>query len=208
MKSRLLAYATLTLTILQLSCASNRSRVVLLPDPDGKVGQIEVSTTRGSQRIEQAYQCIETLDSDDEPCTPAPMDQKEIMRRYGETLAMQPSPRVRLWTATLYCKNGSVELVERSQEALSKIIEDFRNNSPLEVYVIGHTDRVGPERYNLNLSHNRSAWIRDNLIANGIKSKIILVVFYGDTKPKVFTEDEVPEPLNRRVELVAKFSKR
>jgi len=130
------------------------------------------------------------------------------MSVFGQTLAAQPDPRFRVWTGTLYCKNGSVELVESSYKMLPGIIKDFKIDSPVEIYVIGHADRVGSEKLNINLSHRRSAWIKDTFIASGIKSKIILISFYGESKPQVYTEDETPEPLNRRVELVAKIPKR
>jgi len=167
-----------------------------------------VTTDKGAQRVEQAYHSIQTGVRDDTPSVPAPMDQKEIMSLFGRTLAVQPDPRFRLWTGTLYCKYGSVELVENSHKALCEIIKDFRNNPPVEIYVIGHTDRLGSEKYNFDLSHKRSARLKDTFIASGIKSKIILVLSYGESKPQVYTEDESPEPLNRRVELVAKFPKR
>jgi len=207
MKSELFNYTALALTIFLLSCSTNRSLVVLLPDPDGKVGQIEVITDKGAQRVGQAYHSIQTGTRDDVPSAPSPMEQKKIMGLFGEALAVQPDPRFTLWTETLYCKNGSVELVENSHNALREIIKDFKNNSPIEIYVIGHTDRVGSEKYNIDLSHRRSVWIKDNFIAGGIKSKMILISFYGKSKPKVYTEDGIAEPLNRRVELVAKFPK-
>jgi len=207
MKSRLLTYTILPLAIFLLSCSSTRSLVVLLPDSDGKVGQIQVTTDKGAQRIGQAYYSIQTGASYDAPSAPALMEQKKIVEVFGQALAAQPDPRFKFWTGTLYCKTGSVELVENCQKALSKIINDFKNNSPAEIYIIGHADRVGPEKYNINLSHRRASWLRDNVIAGGIKSKIILVSFYGESKPRVYTEDEIPEPLNRRVELVAKFQK-
>jgi outer membrane protein OmpA-like peptidoglycan-associated protein len=207
MISRLLTYTILALTIFLLSCASNRSLVVLLPDPDGKVGQIEVTTNKGAQRVTQAYHSIQTGACDGAPSAPAPMEQIKIMEVFGQALASQPDPRFRFWTGTLYCKFASEELVETSQKALSKIIDDFNNDSPLEIYVIGHADRVGLEKYNINLSHRRASSIRENFIAGRIKSKVILISFYGESKPQVYTEDEIPEPLNRRVELVAKFRK-
>jgi outer membrane protein OmpA-like peptidoglycan-associated protein len=81
------------------------------------------------------------------------MEQQKIMEVFGQVLAAQPDPRFRFWTGTLYCKNASVELVENSQKALREILEEFKNNSPVEIYVIGHADRVGLEKYNINLSH-------------------------------------------------------
>ncbi len=208
MKPRALKYAPLAIAFLLLACSSNRSLVVLLPDLDGKVGQIEVTTDKGAHRVDQAYHSIQTVTRDDAPSAPAPIGQKEIMSLFGQTLAAQPDPRFRLWTGTLYCKYGSVELVDSSSKALPGIIKDFKNNSPLEIYVIGHADRVGPEEHNINLSHRRSVWIKDTFIASGIKSKILLISFYGESKLQVYTEDEIPEPLNRRVELVAKIPKR
>ena len=80
MKSGLFKYTALALTIFLLSCSSNRSLVVLLPDPDGKVGQIEVTTDKGAQRVGQAYHSIQTGARDDAPSAPAPMEQKKIMR--------------------------------------------------------------------------------------------------------------------------------
>ena len=207
MKSRLLTYTILSLTICLLSCSSTRSLVVLLPDSDGKIGQVEVTTDKGSQRITQAYYSVQTGASYDAPSTPALMEENKIMEIFGQALTAQPDSRFRFWAGTLYCKNGSVELLENSQKALNEILKDFKNNSPFEIYVIGHADRVGLEKYNVNLSHRRASSIKENFTAAGIRSKVVLISFYGESKPQVYTEDEIPEPLNRRVELVAKFHK-
>jgi len=70
--------------------------------------------------------------------------------------------------------------------------------------VIGHTDRVGTELYNLKLSSRRAYYIRDLLVSSGIKAIDVYVSFYGEAMPLVYTEDEVAEPRNRRVEVIAK----
>jgi len=181
--------------------------VVLLPDSDGKIGQLEVATEKGSQRIAQAYYSVQIGASHNAPSAPAPIEEHKIMEIFGQALTAQPDPKFRFWTGTLYFKNGSVELLETSEKALSEVIENFRNTPPVEIYVIGHADRVGPEKYNMNLSHKRACSIKDNFILDGIKSKVIIITFYGESKPQVYTKDEIPEPLNRRVELVAKFRK-
>jgi outer membrane protein OmpA-like peptidoglycan-associated protein len=207
MKTAALTCTLLLLLMLLLSCSSNRSLVVLLPDPDGKVGQVEVTTGRGVQKMDQAYHAIEAGARDDPPSPPAPIESRKIESVFGHTLAAQPDPRFRFWTGTLYCKHGSEELAENSGQALKEIIKEFKKTAPSEIYLIGHADRVGPEQYNVNLSHRRAARVKQNLVAGGIKSKILLISFYGESKPQVFTEDEIREPLNRRVELVAKLPK-
>ena len=52
MTARLLA---LTLILGLWACSSHRSMVVLLPDADGKVGEIEVRTESGARVIAKAY---------------------------------------------------------------------------------------------------------------------------------------------------------
>jgi outer membrane protein OmpA-like peptidoglycan-associated protein len=63
---------------------------------------------------------------------------------------------------------------------------------------------VGTELYNVKLSSRRAYYIRDLLVSSGIKSSDIDVSFHGETMPIVYTEDEVAEPLNRRVEVIAR----
>ena len=205
MNTALLKCALLLLATLLLACSSNRSLVVLMPDPDGKVGQVEVTTGQGVQKVNQAYHAIETGADRDAPSVPAPIESQKIERLFVDTLAAQPDPRFRFWTGTLYCKNGSEELVENSGQALKELIKDFRKTAPVEIYLIGHADRVGPEAYNVNLSHRRAARVKQSLVAGGVKARILLISFYGESKPRVYTDDEIREPLNRRVEIVAKI---
>ena len=51
-----MATATLTLAALLAGCAGPRSYVVLLPSPDGSVGQVVVQGQRGEQVLTQAQQ--------------------------------------------------------------------------------------------------------------------------------------------------------
>ena len=69
---------------------------------------------------------------------------------------------------------------------------------------MGHTDRVGTEDYNIRLSSRRAYYVRDRLILNGIKSSALVVSFYGEAVPLVYTEDDIPEPRNRRVEVIVR----
>ena len=195
------------LGVFAASCSSSRNLIVLLPDPDGKVGQIEVTTDSGHEVVKEAYHAVETGNSNDAPSAPKLMEQNAIKGIFAETLAAQPNPRFSFWTKTLYCKHASAELVDSSKKLLPEIIRELKSRNPIEVYLIGHADRVGPERYNVSLSHKRASSMKDTLTSAGIKSKMILISFYGETKPLIVTDDEVAEPLNRRVEIVAKYAK-
>jgi outer membrane protein OmpA-like peptidoglycan-associated protein len=70
--------------------------------------------------------------------------------------------------------------------------------------VVGHTDLVGTEPYNIELSSRRANHVRDLLVTKGIKPSALSVSFYGKARPLVPTRDEVPEPRNRRVEVIVR----
>jgi outer membrane protein OmpA-like peptidoglycan-associated protein len=55
---------------------------------------------------------------------------------------------------------------------------------------------------NYKLGLDRAQEIRDLLVSQGIDPKVIEVTSHGEDNPLVKTEDDVPEPKNRRVEIV------
>ena len=69
---------------------------------------------------------------------------------------------------------------------------------------MGHTDLVGKEAYNAGLSSRRANYVRDLLVSSGIKPDTLFVSFYGKARPLVPTQDEFPEPRNRRVEVIVR----
>jgi OOP family OmpA-OmpF porin len=69
------------------------------------------------------------------------------------------------------------------------------------VVVVGHTDRVGSDAYNLNLSLRRAEAVRDALVARGVAAERIDIIGRGEWDPAVPTADEVAEPANRRAEI-------
>jgi len=84
---------------------------------------------------------------------------------------------------------------------LTEVLKTIKSLKSNEVYVMGHTDLVGTEAYNVRLSSRRADSVRNLLVASGIKPNTVFVSFYGKTRPLVPTKDEVPEPRNRRVEV-------
>jgi outer membrane protein OmpA-like peptidoglycan-associated protein len=85
-----------------------------------------------------------------------------------------------------------------------EVQEAIKNLKPNEVYVVGHTDLVGTEAYNARLSSRRASYVRDLLVSSGIKPNSMYVSFYGKARPLVPTKNEVPEPRNRRVEVIVR----
>lgn len=180
---------------------ANRDLFVLLPDPDGKVGAIQVTTKGGSQILDKPRYATQVEDFRKPPTAPKPMEEKEIIGIFEAALSAQPDPTGRFISFILWFESDKTILMPESMEMLSEMVGTIKNRNPNEIYVVGHTDRLGGKLYNTKLSSKRAYCIRDLLVSRGIKSSSLVVSFHGEAMPLVYTEDEVAEPLNRRVEV-------
>ena len=85
---------------------------------------------------------------------------------------------------------------------LDQVQSDFVAGKPTRVVIAGHADRSGPEAYNLALSERRARSVAQALGERGIPAGTMDVKGYGESQPRVPTDDGVREPQNRRVEIV------
>ena len=85
-------------------------------------------------------------------------------------------------------------------------VSDILKKYPEDMVVIeGHTCDVGEEDYNLKLSQRRAESIQDALIRNGIDTKRITAIGYGETRPAVKNSSREERAKNRRVVFVFKI---
>ncbi|MBS0522826.1 MAG: OmpA family protein [Proteobacteria bacterium] len=92
-----------------------------------------------------------------------------------------------------------------SQQALNTIkqaADQFKATGKARITATGHTDKSGPENYNMALSLRRANAVKDALVRDGVPATAISVIGKGETQPLVQTADGVREPQNRRVEIV------
>lgn len=67
--------------------------------------------------------------------------------------------------------------------------------------VAGHTDAVGSDRYNQNLSQRRANSVRAYLVEQGVDGSKMTAVGYGETQPVADNSTPAGRAENRRVEL-------
>jgi outer membrane protein OmpA-like peptidoglycan-associated protein len=73
------------------------------------------------------------------------------------------------------------------------------NQTYVDVY--GHTDSVGTDSYNQQLSERRATAVADYLTSRGVQSARLGVLGYGETQPIASNETDDGRAANRRVEL-------
>ncbi len=188
------------LVCLTLAACATTDRIVLLPDDiSGKVGKINVVGGDGSAvLLDSAYGEARAGGGKVRSGTP---DSEAVRKEFAKELAGLPA---RPKSFLLYCLNDSNELTPESRALLPAILEEVAARPAPEVVVTGHTDRVGSVEHNDKLSLERAQAVRDQLIALGLDRARVLVAGRGEREPLVPTEDEVPEPRNRRVEITVR----
>ncbi|OGU76638.1 MAG: hypothetical protein A2V93_01355 [Ignavibacteria bacterium RBG_16_34_14] len=95
---------------------------------------------------------------------------------------------------------NSAQLTEGSYSILYGAVQYLNQHSELKVEVQGHTDNIGSENYNQQLSERRAATVKDYLVSKGINSSRLTIKGYGESIP--VTNNSTPEgrTLNRRIE--------
>jgi outer membrane protein OmpA-like peptidoglycan-associated protein len=193
------ASVALGIVFLLSGCAARRDVVVLIADPDGKTGSIEVSNQGGSTVLAEANSATEVKSSATAPAAAAKMDESKIRAIFGQALGAAPRPPEHY---RLYFKSDSTELTEDSLQTLEYVFSAIGRTKPSQVTVVGHTDRTGPRDANFRLGLERASQIKNLLISKGMDEGLIEIRSHGEDDPLVKTDDEVPEAKNRRVEIV------
>jgi outer membrane protein OmpA-like peptidoglycan-associated protein len=99
-------------------------------------------------------------------------------------------------------RSGSFELLPAARERLAKVSGIVLAYPSLHVAIEGHTDSVGSDQYNQDLSEHRAESVRDYFVQQGIQSSAIDARGFGKTDPIASNDTAEGRQQNRRVELV------
>lgn len=90
---------------------------------------------------------------------------------------------------------------------LNGIVETMKKFPEMVIEIGAHTDCIGPEKYNLELSNKRANSVRKYLISQGISNKNVKAVGYGESQPlnhciKEGICEDKDYDINRRCEFI------
>jgi peptidoglycan-associated lipoprotein len=102
---------------------------------------------------------------------------------------------------------GSWELLPQSKTALDTLVAILVVNPTITVEIMSHTDHVGSDQFNFELSQKRAQSVVDYLIERGISPQRLVARGYGETWPKTVTRNIASQHdfLNRGDELTEQF---
>ena len=182
-----------------VGCA--HSSMVLLPDENGGHGEVSIRkpNTPGSGTLLNVPNSRATLDGS-RPSV-EPLGAKGLKPSEAALLnALPPPPQ----SFILYFHEGTTEMIPESVPVLDQIRAEIARRPGAEVQVTGHTDTVGSMADNDVLSLKRAREILNLLASKGFDRRIMTAVGRGERELRVPTADNVPNPINRRVEVIVR----
>jgi outer membrane protein OmpA-like peptidoglycan-associated protein len=89
-------------------------------------------------------------------------------------------------------------LSDAAQAVVTQAVNVAKTNRFVKVQIVGHTDTVGSDKYNMNLSLQRAQSVKEEMVREGLDGTTIGIDGKGFHDPLVATGPGVREPQNRR----------
>lgn len=134
---------------------------------------------------------VKVIQTDSPPLTQAP-----VLAGYSETKTYEDYV-----LKNVQFRFNEYALLEESFPELNKVADILKFNKTWKVVIMGHTDDVGSDEYNMDLSLDRANSVAEFLIKNGINPTRLKIQGFGKQAPIKKGQDETTRAINRRVEI-------
>lgn len=100
---------------------------------------------------------------------------------------------------------GKATFTQEGQHSANQLVGYFKHQNPQRITLVGHTDPVGADNYNCELSKQRAVTLKNYLVAAGLSAAKITTLGKGKREalslydPSNYTQEHIDQ-LNRRVE--------
>jgi len=125
----------------------------------------------------------------------------QALKPAEEPVAEAPAEEEAALKYIIYFAFDSAVVADSAKGVISEIAAQAASAGPSAITVAGHADRAGSDEYNLQLSKARADAVAALLAADGVSADLLQVTEFGESMPLVQTDDGVPNPENRRVEI-------
>jgi outer membrane protein OmpA-like peptidoglycan-associated protein len=93
-------------------------------------------------------------------------------------------------------------LTQNAMQNIDNLAASLIKYPNTDIMVIGHTDAVGSDDYNLKLSRERAEAVRAYAISKGVDANRLKTVGKGESEPIASNDTDDGKAKNRRVEIV------
>jgi outer membrane protein OmpA-like peptidoglycan-associated protein len=122
------------------------------------------------------------------------LGQNASVERVGEGIAVT-------FASGILFPFNSTDVLPAGRENLRQLAQSLQRYPGTEVLIVGHTDNVGSDAYNMDLSQRRADAARSYLVSMGVPAERIRTQGRGESEPVAPNETEAGRQQNRRVEI-------
>ncbi len=90
-------------------------------------------------------------------------------------------------------------LKKESYPELDRLTKLIKENPKYKIKIEGHTDNIGSESYNIQLSQKRAESVKNYIVSKGVSPKRFSLIGYGSSIPQATNDTEEGRATNRRV---------
>lgn len=127
---------------------------------------------------------------------------EELQKQLADLHAKQTERGMVLTLGDVLFDTGKATLKPGAQSTLDRLAAFMRQSPDSSVVIEGHTDSVGSEEYNLDLSQQRAEAVRSALVSRNVDANRVAAVGKGKSEPVAGNNTAAGRQQNRRVEIV------
>lgn len=148
--------------------------------------------TDGDGVLDKDDQCVKTPGpADNHGCPKLEQKEEEIIKRAFDNLEFDTNKDI---------------IRSTSFPSLDELAALLKSKPSYGLRLAGHTDNVGDDAKNMQLSHDRAQAVKNYLVSKGASADAIIVEYYGETKPIATNDTPEGRQKNRRVEMSIIFN--
>jgi len=121
---------------------------------------------------------------------------------YDKSLLAEDLPIGSISMSDIEFEFGKSDIKEESFDIIENVANSLKNNPNMQIKIIGHTDDVGPDDFNLKLSLARANSVKNALISLGINKNRLSTEGKGKNFPILPNDSDENRRRNRRTEFV------
>ncbi len=132
----------------------------------------------------------------------AKLEAEALKQQMAELQAQQTERGMVLTLGDVLFDVNEATLKPGAERNIDNIANFMQEHPEKSVQIEGHTDSMGDDGYNMQLSENRANAVRQALVLRGVESYRISTRGFGETLPVASNDNQSGRQQNRRVEVI------
>jgi outer membrane protein OmpA-like peptidoglycan-associated protein len=167
-----------------------------------KAQEAEQARMQAEARAREAERARMEAAAKAEEAEKAKAEVDELLNQLSDLKAKQTERGIVLTMGDVLFAFDKATLSPEAFRNVDKLVDFLQKHPNRSVLIEGHTDSVGSDEYNLNLSEKRADAVKNALVSKGVGEKRITPKGYGKKYPVASNNTSDGRQLNRRVEVV------